>query len=88
MISTLIHDHDLNPWPPSPYPWSRAYYDLTPVVLIVNILEDDPWNHMESPLSIFLKIKLLFMASGMVLTPLPEVYTLFGEGGGIRTRVS
>jgi hypothetical protein len=32
--------------------------------------------------------KLLFMASGVVLSPLPEVYTLWGEGGGIRTRVS
>jgi hypothetical protein len=32
--------------------------------------------------------KLLFMASGVVLSPLPEVYTLLGEGGGIRTRVS
>jgi hypothetical protein len=28
------------------------------------------------------------MASGVVLTPFPVVYNLFGEGGGIRTRVS
>jgi hypothetical protein len=27
------------------------------------------------------------MASSVVLTPHPEVFTLWGEGGGIRTRV-
>jgi hypothetical protein len=27
----------------------------------------------------------IFMASGVDLTPLPEVYTLWGNGGGIRT---
>jgi hypothetical protein len=30
----------------------------------------------------------LFMASVVVLSLLPEIYTLYGKGGGIRTRVS
>jgi hypothetical protein len=41
-------------------------------------------NYSQFPPSFF---KKLFLASGMVLTPLPEVYILYGEGCGIRTRV-
>jgi hypothetical protein len=35
-----------------------------------------------------IKIKNFLWPQASSLIPLPEVYTLYGEGGGIRTRIS